>query len=247
MAARVLFQRRALAPLATIALSGMVLAPSTIYAEAPIEFKRKPIYDDTDFPSTIPSPLTPPKAPSAAPVDEETKPKKLTPTDRLAIQIGNARLFLYQYAVKAEDAVNSTMDSAFDLEQSFTKTIADLAPSRESGERLMPGAIYVLVAAMAGSIVTRNRSIILRSTLPLAVGIGAGWSVLPVTMRNISDLVWKYEERVPVVAQAHLSLRNSLEKSVSFVKVHKDIGARYVDDKVTDTREALEGWVRKGK
>lgn len=139
------------------------------------------------------------------------------------------------------------MDSAFNLEQSFTKTITDLAPARDSGERIMPGAIYVLVAAMAGSIITRNRSILLRTTVPLAVGIGAGWSVLPVTMRNISDLVWKYEERVPVVAQAHLSLRDSIEKGISFAKVHQQVGTHFVEEKVTDTREALENWVKKGK
>ncbi len=59
------------------------------------------------------------------------------------------------------------MDKAFALEQSFTSTVASLAPpARESGERLMPGLIYVLVAAMAGSIVTRNRNILLRSSVP---------------------------------------------------------------------------------
>lgn len=154
---------------------------------------------------------------------------------------------LYQYAVVAENKVNATMDSAFNLEQSFTSTIASLAPPRESGEKLMPGAIYVLVAAMAGSIITRNRNILLRASMPLALGVGAGWLVIPVTMRNVSDLTWKYEERFPVLAQAHIRTRENLQRGVQFAKVHTQLGARYVDDKVTDAREAVEGWVQKGK
>ncbi len=175
------------------------------------------------------------------------KPRGPTPTDQLAVQIGKARLALYRYAVAAEDKVNDTMDRAFDLEQSFTTTLASLAPARTSGEKLMPGAIYVLVAAMAGSIVTRNRNVLLRAAVPLAFGVGAGWAVLPVTMRNVGDLAWRYEQRVPVVRDTHLQIREGLEKGASFAKVHARLGVRFVDDKVTDAREIVEGWVKQGK
>ena len=208
------------------------------------------MYDDLDLPSTKPpAPVSPPKIANPIVDDSpaEQKPKGPSPTDRLAVQIGNARLFIYNYAVAAEDAVNSAMDSAFDLEQSFTQTIASLAPSQESGEKLMPGSIYVLVSAMAGSIITRNRNILLRATMPVALGIGASWTVLPVTSRNVSDLIWEYEKRVPVIAESHIRLRESIEQGVSFAKVHGQVGARYVDDKVTDAREAVEGWVKQGK
>lgn len=250
MASRVLFSRRSLAPLASVALGGIALAPATVFAEGPADLKRKPIYDDVEIPSSNPAPATPSPADILVPrqpVREEVTPKSPTPTDRLAVHVGKARLALYEYAASAENKVNETMDKAFNLEQSFTSTIASLAPPRESGEQLMPGTIYVLVAAMAGSIITRNRSIVLRATVPLALGIGAGWTVLPITMRNISDLTWKYEQRFPVVAESHIRLRESLSQGVSFAKVHTKLGARYVDDKVTDARETVEGWVQKGK
>ncbi|KAF7558660.1 hypothetical protein G7046_g5487 [Stylonectria norvegica] len=139
------------------------------------------------------------------------------------------------------------MDKAFNLEQSFTGTIASLAPPRNSGEQLMPGAIYVLVAAMAGSIITRRRNILLRAGLPLVLGIGAGWAVIPITMRNVSDLTWKYEQKFPVVAESHIRVREGILKGISFAKVHTNLGVRMIDDKVTDAREAVEGWVQKGK
>jgi organizing structure protein 2 len=250
MAARVLLQKRA--ALASLALGGFALAPATVLAEAPTDLKRKPIYDDFELSPPNAAPLAPSPALSPskpvreAPVEEHI-PKGPTPTDRLAEQIGHARLFLYKYAALAEDKVNQTVDSAFHLEQSFTSTIASLAPPRESGEKLMPGAIYVLVAAMAGSIVTRNRNILLRATVPLAVGIGAGWSVLPITMQNTADLAWKYEQRFPVIAESHIRLRESLRQSLSFAKVHTNLGVRMVDDKVTEAREVVEGWVKQGK
>ena len=156
-------------------------------------------------------------------------------------------MFIYAHVAAAENKVNGVMDSAFDLEQSFTSTIASLAPSRKSGEKLMPGSIYVLVAAMTGSIISRNRNIMLRAAVPLAVGIGAGWVVLPVTMRNVSDLLWKYEQKSPVIADAHIRTRESIEKAWRMARVHTRQAVNIVDDKVSAGREAAEDWVKKGK
>jgi len=205
---------------------------------------RKPIYDDVDLPPTRDTAIT---APTRLDPPTPTKPRGPSPTDRLAVQIGRTRKFLYTYAVKAEDAVNGAMDRAFHLEQSFTTTVASLAPPRESGEKLMPGVLYVLVATMAGSILARNRNILARAALPLALGVGAAWTVLPVTSRNVADLAWTYEKRFPAVADAHVATREAIEKGWSFAKVHTRVGAQYVDDKVTGAREAVEDWVKKGK
>ncbi|KAH6650194.1 apolipo protein O-domain-containing protein [Chaetomium tenue] len=170
-----------------------------------------------------------------------------TPTDRLAAQIRQARLFVYAQSCIAEDAVNGAMARAFAAERSFTSTVASLAPPRESGERLMPGFIYVLVAGMAGSIVARNRNVLVRGAAPLALGLGAAWAVLPVTMGNVGALAWEYEKRVPAVADAHLRAREGVEKGVYMARVHAELAQRKVHEGVRDAREALEAWVRKGK
>ncbi|KAG6304468.1 hypothetical protein E4U45_001525 [Claviceps purpurea] len=258
MAARVLLQRCSLAPVAAMALGGLALAPATVLAEAPPS-NRKPIYDDVDILTSYDAPSTPvvppqahlsqqPPSADAEPLAKQTKRSRgPSPTDRLALQIGRARMALYRVALCAETKVNETMDSAFHLEQSFTNTIASLAPARESGEKLMPGTIYVLVAAMAGSILTRRSNILLRSAVPMLFGVGAGWTVLPVTMRNITDLTWRYEQRFPAVAETHISVGESLRKSASFARAHGRVGVQFVDDKVTGAREAVEGWVKQGK
>lgn len=139
------------------------------------------------------------------------------------------------------------MDRAFHLEKSFTDTIAGLAPPAESGEKLMPGLVYVLVAAMAGSIVTRRSNILLRATVPAAFGVAMGWTAIPVTMTNVSELAWKYEQRFPVVAQGHLQTKEAWKQSISFARAHAQVGRNMVDEKVKTARETVEDWVRKGK
>ncbi|CAK7215868.1 hypothetical protein SCUCBS95973_002628 [Sporothrix curviconia] len=270
MAARVFFQRTAAAPVAaTLLLGGAVLYPRTAFAEAPESYSRKPIYDDYETPASsstlTPAPaaddaastLSSSAASSSSSYSDATASSSIppsvshrrgpTPTDRLAVQIGRARLFLYRQACAAEDGVNRAADKVFGLERSFTETVASLAPSRASGERLLPGAVYVLVAGMAGSIVTRRSNVLLRATVPLVFGVTAGWALLPVTMRNVADLAWTYEQRVPVVAQAHLQTRAALERTASFAKTHAEVSKTFADDKVHQVREKVEDWVKQGK
>ena len=94
---------------------------------------------------------------------------------------------------------------------------------------------------------TRNRNILLRATIPFAVGIGAGWVVLPITMRNVGDLLWKYEQRFPAIADGHIRTRGGIEKAWHMARVHTQQAVNIVDDKVSSGRGAVEDWVKKGK
>ena len=100
---------------------------------------------------------------------------------------------------------------------------------------------------MAGSIATRNRNILLRASVPLAVGVGAGWAVLPYTMRNVGDLVWGWEERVPVVAENHLRVRAGAEEAWRHARMGGERVGKWADERVREGRQVVEGWVRKGR
>ncbi|KAJ2895747.1 hypothetical protein MKZ38_006187 [Zalerion maritima] len=255
MAARVLLRRRAAPLLATCAV---LMVPTVAFAEAPpsaapshSQSNKKPIYDDLPIiPSTVPT--SQPQSALARQTPAETaiapsKPRGPTPTDRLAGQIKVARLWLHSKATATEDGVNNMLTRAFTLERSFTETVASLAPPRESGERLMPGAIYVLVAAMAGSVMTKNRGIILRASTPVVLGVFAAKAFVPVTTKNVGDLVWEWEKKIPPVADAHTSVTNGIDKAVHFSKVHANLGRNWVEDNVSTAREIVEGWIKKGK
>ncbi|KAL9125896.1 MAG: hypothetical protein Q9217_004969 [Psora testacea] len=240
MATRLCSLRRPITPAAVsaIAASILLLPKKTLHAEAPPEehLARKPIYDDLALIRN------PPKASS-----NTTPTTSPTPTDRLASQIRHARVFLHARTAIAEDRFNAFMSTLLTHERSFTQTIASLAPPPESHERVMPGALYVLIAAMAGSIVSRNRNLLLRATVPFTVGLGAAWVVLPVTMRNVGDLVWKYEERVPVVSANHMRIRGAIEETWRQTKTRAEATRKWSDERVRQGREAIEGWVRKGR
>ncbi|KAI9680259.1 MAG: hypothetical protein M1822_007258 [Bathelium mastoideum] len=255
MAFNPIIRRRLIAPAAATAFAaGLVLAPKRkLHAESrsdELSFVRKPIYDDleaTSTPSTNPS--TPTSSSTLIPSVSEklSKPSSPTPTDRLAVEVKRTRLLLHRYAVSAEDSLNSFLTSAFKLENAFTQTIASLAPPKESNEQLMPGSIYVLVSAMAGSIVTRRSNILLRFSVPLAAGITAGNFFIPITMRNVGDLIWQYEEKFPVVADAHKTVRERTERFWETGKAHSAMTVAMAQEKIREGRTVVEDWVKKGR
>lgn len=98
------------------------------------------------------------------------------------------------------------------------------------------------VAGMSGSIISRNRNIFLRAGVPVALGLGAAWVVLPITMGNVSGLVWEWEEKkVPALARRHLELRGLVDDGVREGKRLVEIVREGVEEGVKKGREGLEG------
>ena len=83
-----------------------------------------------------------------------------------------------------------------------------------------------------GSIVTRNRNIVLRASVPALVGIAAAQFVLPVTSRNVGDLIWTYEERYPALAEVHIRTRERVRQFVETGKAHAGMTAGMAQDKL---------------
>jgi len=211
---------------------------------------RKPIYDAPPEPSTREiSATTPPPASGITekPQEESSAARGPSPTDRLATQIKSSRLFLHRYAVKTEDTVNSGMDRFMDAEHSFTSTIASLAPPKESNEKLLPGSIYVLVAAMAGSIISRNRNILIRFVTPIVTGVTTANYAVPRTTENVGNLIWDFEKKYPVVRDNHLRITQGVRHFVETGKAHSQMGLAMAEEKVSGVRESVEDWVKKGR
>jgi MICOS complex subunit MIC26 len=174
-------------------------------------------------------------------------PRRPSPTDRLAAEIKRARLFLHDCAVTTEDAVNDGMDRVMSAEHTFTSTIASLAPPKESNEKLLPGTVYVLVAAMAGSIVSRNRTILVRFVTPIITGVTAAHYVIPRTTQNVGNLVWEFEKKYPVIADNHLRAQERVKRFVETGKAHSQMGLAMAEEKVAGVRQSVEEWVKKGR
>jgi len=119
--------------------------------------------------------------------------------------------------------VEAVVDKWIGLEKQVEKTLYAVAPKGE--ETIIPGAIYVGIAGMGGSILARNRTypvqadwltVLLgmwpiRMLSPLvAIGL-AGWYFLPETTGNILEMTKQLETKVPVVWDAHQKLNKDLE------------------------------------
>lgn len=237
-------QQRAILPavITALAAGSLFIPTSSLHAEAPpeqMQILRKPIYPD------LPT-LDPQKRRNGSPVPSSviTNP---TPTDRLATQVRRCRMFVYNNAKATEDGVNHLMSAFLVKEQNFTSTIASLAPSPQTGEQIMPGALYVLVASMAGSILSRNRNILLRATTPAAVGLGAAYMVLPYTMKNVGELMWSFEQKSEFVAVNHLRIRGALIEGWKQAKIRSEKTRDWSEEVVKEGRETIERWVRKGQ
>jgi organizing structure protein 2 len=111
---------------------------------------------------------------------------------------------------------------------------------------VLPGAIYVVIATMAGGIVSRNRFWPVRVVTPVVVGVGAAWYFVPQTTKNVNELMWEWEKKVPRVAETHLLIREGIEdglrRTVEMTVETKTI----LDDAVGKARKAAEDLVRKG-
>lgn len=92
----------------------------------------------------------------------------------------------------ASKKIDSSSKVYYDKERKLTSTVANL--HSDAREELLPGFTYVLVASMSGSILTRNRNILLRLTTPFLFGVACFSYVLPSTFANTKNLVYDLEK-----------------------------------------------------
>lgn len=162
------------------------------------------------------------------------------------MHIGVARRFINVHYRLACRKLDDAFSEYLAYERSVTGTIASLAPPKGSPEKVLPGAIYVAVAAMAGSIVTRRRMWPIRAVTPLAVGVASAWYFVPETAKNVGDLLWEWEKQVPNVAETHLAVREGVEDAWGKTTQTTAETRRKVDEAVATARKHAEDLVRKG-
>ncbi|EGX47853.1 hypothetical protein TWF173_007903 [Orbilia oligospora] len=246
MAARLPLNPRAMALLTGLSVTTLAgyTTTSTVYAEEPSQSTKKSIYDDP-LPSQPPS--STPSLSLTSPSETSDKESRPTPTVRLASQIGTARLFVHSEFSKAQRFLDTYFDKYLHVEHNVTTTVASLAPSHRSKETVLPGAIFIAISTMAGSVLARRRMLPIRFLTPVVTGVAASWYFLPETTRNVADLAWKWEQKVPQVAETHLKVRDGVEEGWKTAKGGYDHAIGTVEDTTSKARRTIEGWVRNSK
>lgn len=155
----------------------------------------------------------------------------------------------------ARDAVGKVVEFEHDVERNVRKILPSrdapiaagavrqtpgrLAPVAQS-EPLLPNALYVAVAGMTGSILARRRNILVRFTLPVALFYGSARYLLPQTTRNLGDLIYSYEAKVPAVRQLHDDANKQLDTLVKKSVETVEDGKHVLEGALGSSKKAFE-------
>lgn len=71
--------------------------------------------------------------------------------------------------------------------------------------------------------------------------------LIPVTMRNTSELIWQYEKRVPAIADTHLTIRGAAIEAYGKLRESTRSTVEWADKTAVDTRKKVEDLVSEGK
>lgn len=154
-------------------------------------------------------------------------------TDFLEKYVSIGRSWLHEQVEAGKKQANFAFEKYLKAEKNVTSTVADL---KSDDEDILPGAIYVLVATLSGSVVARNRNILLRGVSPIVFGVLAFNYFLPQTYKNTGKLIWSFEQKAPALAQAHIDTTKQVEDIIT-----------NVDTAVKDANTALESSVHKAR
>ncbi|CAN6650526.1 hypothetical protein TRVA0_024S01508 [Trichomonascus vanleenenianus] len=215
------------------------------YSTLPVAFadSKKSIYDDEEekHEAIAPVPGTAIPAHDPKPVEKQLTTEivsgvKVRSHKVLEETIGSARKWLAVQTATAQGEVDEAFGKYLKAEKSVTSTVAELKSDKED---ILPGGIYVLISALTGSILARNRTVVLRAAAPLAFGIGAFAYFLPQTFSNTRALTWKFEQKSPQLAEFHTKTQDGITNLVNDVYTVADDANKSLENGVRKTRELI--------
>lgn len=155
------------------------------------------------------------------------------PPTQLETQISGVRKQAASIIQQGDAFMRSAVDHVVAAEHHIERTVKSLKPRHET---LLPGAIYVSVIGLSGSILSRNRAFPVRFLTPLLFFVVSSRLILPETSRNVGDLIYSWESRVPEVKKWH-----------DFTRSHIAMGLWKAGEVVEDAEHMIDGAVKGSK
>ncbi|KTW26478.1 hypothetical protein T552_02959 [Pneumocystis carinii B80] len=113
------------------------------------------------------------------------------PPSTLQLKISQSRNQLEKNVKDVSMRIENIVDKWIGIENKVEKFAKELVPS--NGE-IISGGIYVMIAGMAGLILTQRRSFSIRFMTPIFISLAASTIFLPETHRNFRNMIWKYKQ-----------------------------------------------------
>lgn len=160
-----------------------------------------------------------------------------SPPTHLQHIISSTRQRTNAFIASADRTMRSLVDHIILVESRVEGTVKSL---KARDERLMPGALYVGIIGLSGSIIARNRALPIRFLTPIVFLVTSASVLLPRTTRNVGDLVYDYESRVPELKRAHDSVRQGMARSLWKAGEVVEEAEHLLDGAVQGSKDAFE-------
>ncbi|KAI8886546.1 hypothetical protein K501DRAFT_243966 [Backusella circina FSU 941] len=149
---------------------------------------------------------------------------------------------------EGKSQVNKYVEQYQQLENDVTNTVKNTIHDEEE---IYPNLIYVGVAALAGTIIARNRNIVLRFLTSAGLATGTSYYLLPKTTHNVALHLERLEHKYPPLQEAHqqvnmavddarkqvdatlAQLRGSIDESTSSLRQQMQQSADELKEQVT--------------
>lgn len=138
---------------------------------------------------------------------------------------------------QGDELMRNAVDRVIAIEHRVERTVKSLKPRHET---LLPGAIYVSIIGLSGSIISRNRMFPIRFATPLLFFVVAGKVFLPETSGNVGDLIYSWESRVPEVQKWHDLTRSHVAMGLWKAGEVVEDAEHMIDGAVKGSKEAFE-------
>ncbi|ORY93409.1 apolipo protein O-domain-containing protein [Syncephalastrum racemosum] len=126
---------------------------------------------------------------------------------KLEEHVAYAQKYANERVEEGKTHVNSLRDQWQKFEQDVKNTVQQTV---DKDEDILPNGLYVGVAALAGTIIARNRNIIIRFATSTALAVGTSYYLLPKTTHNVTVQYEKFESQYPQLQAAHKSINDSV-------------------------------------
>ncbi|KAI7907990.1 apolipo protein O-domain-containing protein [Cokeromyces recurvatus] len=140
---------------------------------------------------------------------DEPEPKVViieSPT-KLEEQVYIAQKYANKTLDEGKNHVNSWIKKYEDFENDVKNNINNTI---DKDEELFPNLFYVGVAALAGTIIARNRNIVIRFLTSTTLAVGTSYYLIPKTTHNIALQLQRLEQRYPPLQAAHESVNETV-------------------------------------
>jgi len=170
---------------------------------------------------------------------DEPEPKVVvieSPT-KLEEQVYVVQKYANETVEEGKNYVNSWIHKYEELENDVTSTINNTI---DKNEEVFPNILYVGVAALAGTIIARNRNVAIRFLTSATMAAGASYYLLPRTTNNVCHQLEKIESKYPPIQSAHQTVNQTVNDMCQQVDGALSQLRGIVDDNTGKIRQQIQ-------